>query len=112
MIEIITTIGIFSAVIYLLMLLYLTIGIMRTKTVLTEKEHSVSVIIAAHNESQNIGVCLDSLLKQDYPYEKMEIIVVNDRSEDDTGMILKEYENNNNLLHVVTVSECEAGVSP
>ena len=42
----------------------------------------------------------------------MEIIIINDRSEDDTGLILEEYENNNNLLHVVTVLECEEGVSP
>ena len=42
----------------------------------------------------------------------MEIIVVNDRSEDDTDVILKEYEKNNNLLQVVSIFECESGVSP
>ena len=112
MIELITNIGILSAVIYLLILLYLIIGIIRTKTKLTNKQPFVSVIVAAHNESQNIVACLDALLNQCYPEEKMEIIIINDRSEDDTGLILEEYENNNNILHVVTVSECEEGMSP
>jgi len=112
MIELITNIGLLSAVMYLLILLYLIIGIIRTKTELTDEQPFVSVIVAAHNEAQNIKACLDSLLNQDYSQEKMEIIVANDRSEDDTGLILEEYENNNNILHVVTVSECKAEMSP
>ena len=79
MIELITSIGILSVVIYLLILLYLITGIIRTKTELTDEQPFVSVIVAAHNEDKNIAVCLDSLLNQDYPEEKMEIIIVNDR---------------------------------
>ena len=79
MIELITTIGLLSAVMYLLILLYLIIGIIRTKTELTDEQPFVSVIVAAHNEAQNIKACLDSLLNQDYSQEKMEIIIVNDR---------------------------------
>ena len=96
MIELIIVIGIFSAVTYLLILLYLSIGIIRTKTELTAERPLVSIIVSAHNESQNIAVCLDSILHQDYPEHKLELIIVNDRSEDDTGMILKEYKNNRN----------------
>ena len=76
MIELIIYIGTFSAMIYMLILLYLTIGIIRTKTEWTDEQPSVSVIIAAHNESQNIASCLDSILSQDYPHENIEIIVV------------------------------------
>ena len=112
MVEVIIYIGTFSSVVYLLILIYLMIGIIRTRAKLTDEQPFVSVIVAAHNESQNIVACLDALLNQCYPEEKMEIIIINDRSEDDTGLILEEYENNNNLLHVVTVSECEEGMSP
>ena len=70
MIELITNIGVLSAVIYLLILLYLIIGIIRTKTKLTNKEPFVSVIVAAHNESLNIAACLDSILNQNYPQDK------------------------------------------
>ena len=94
MIELIIAIGMFSAVTYHLILLYLTIGIVRTKTELTAEQPFVSIIVAAHNEAKNIAVCLDSLLNQDYPEEKMEIIIVDDRSTDDTASIVKEYEQN------------------
>ena len=112
MIELITAIGSISAAIYLLILLYLIIGVLRTKIVLSDKEPFVSVIIAAHNESQYIETCLDSILNQNYPHEKIEIIIVNDRSEDATAMILNKYEKNNALIRVLTISECEPKLSP
>lgn len=46
----------------------------------------VSIIVAARNEQRNIRVALQSLLDLDYP--DYELIVVDDRSEDDTGCIL------------------------
>ena len=112
MIELITNIGLLSAVMYFLILLYLIIGIIRTKTELTDEQPFVSVIVAAHNEDQNIKACLDALLNQDYSQEKMEIIVVNDRSEDDTGLIVNKYEKNNTLIRVLTISDCVLGLSP
>ena len=91
MIELITAIGLFSAVLYLLILLYLAIGIIRTNTEVTDKQTSVSIIVAAHNESLNIVACLDSILQQSYPKDKTEIIIVNDRSTDDTELIINNY---------------------
>ena len=52
----------------------------------------VSIIIPARNEEDNIGRCLDSLLKQDYPSELMEIIVVDDQSTDRTAEIINNYQ--------------------
>lgn len=52
----------------------------------------VSIIIPARNEEKHIGRCLDSLLAQDYPSELMEIIVVDDQSDDRTASIVKSYE--------------------
>ncbi len=42
-----------------------------------------SVLLAARNESDNIQRCLEALVNLDYP--RLEIIVGNDRSEDDTA---------------------------
>jgi len=42
----------------------------------------VSVLVPARNESGNIGPCVRSLVAQDYP--QIEIIVLDDNSEDDT----------------------------
>ncbi|HWP82532.1 MAG TPA: glycosyltransferase [Bacteroidota bacterium] len=50
----------------------------------------VSILVAARNEEQTIGRCLDALRQQEYPKEKLEVIVVNDGSTDKTGKILEE----------------------
>jgi GT2 family glycosyltransferase len=47
---------------------------------------SVTVIVPARNESEDVGACLESLLQQDYP--NLQIIAVNDRSTDQTGPIM------------------------
>lgn len=47
----------------------------------------ISVILAVRNEEANIRSCLESLLVQDYPQEKFEIIVSDDQSTDGTKEI-------------------------
>lgn len=49
---------------------------------------SVSIIVPARDEERNIRQCVTSLLEQDY--EHYEIIVVDDGSTDNTGVILDE----------------------
>jgi len=50
---------------------------------------TISVIVAARNEAANIGACLHSLALQDYPADRLEIIVVDDHSTDGTGAIVQ-----------------------
>ena len=50
----------------------------------------VTVIIPARNEEQNIAISLESILEQDYPKEKLEVIVVDDFSEDNTRQIAEQ----------------------
>ncbi len=47
----------------------------------------VSVVVPARNEESKILRCLDSLLNQSYP--NLEIIVIDDRSQDNTGTIIE-----------------------
>lgn len=51
----------------------------------------VSVIIPAYNEENEISMCIDSLLRVDFPIDKFEIIVINDGSTDNTKIIVEEY---------------------
>jgi len=51
----------------------------------------VSIIIPCRNEEKFIGKCLDSIITQDYPKDKMEVFVVDGMSEDKTRDILKTY---------------------
>ena len=51
----------------------------------------VSVIIPCRNEEKFISKCLDSLLLQDYPKDKLEILVVDGASEDKTKEVVESY---------------------
>lgn len=51
----------------------------------------ISVIIPARNEESFIGRTLDSLIANDYPKDKLEILVVDGISEDRTKEIVAEY---------------------
>ena len=52
---------------------------------------TVSIIVAARNESENIALLLEKLLAQDYPKELFEIIIVDDHSEDNTTQIIQSF---------------------
>lgn len=52
---------------------------------------TASVIVAARNEEKDILRCLEALDKLEYPYGKLEIIIVDDRSTDRTGTIIDEF---------------------
>jgi cellulose synthase/poly-beta-1,6-N-acetylglucosamine synthase-like glycosyltransferase len=52
---------------------------------------AVSVIIAARNEEKTIGGRIENLLKQNYPKDKIEIIIVSDGSTDATNEIVGRY---------------------
>ncbi len=54
-------------------------------------EPIVSVIVPAYNASKTINKCIDSILNQ--TLKDIEIIVINDCSQDNTLEILKEYKN-------------------
>jgi len=51
----------------------------------------VSIIIPCRNEEKFIGRCLDSIIAQDYPKDKIEILVVDGRSTDRTREVVEGY---------------------
>ena len=52
---------------------------------------SVSIVIAARNEEDNIRRCLESITNLTYPKNLLEIVVVDDRSTDRTQSIVSEF---------------------
>lgn len=56
---------------------------------------SITVIIPARNEEPNIAACIRSILNNDYPKELLEIIVIDDFSEDKTAAIAADLLQNN-----------------
>lgn len=49
----------------------------------------VTVIVPARDEAGNIGRCLGSLLAQDYPADRLRVVVIDDHSADDTAAIVR-----------------------
>ncbi len=54
---------------------------------------SVSIVIPARNEAAHIRACVQSALAQEYPSGLLEVIVVDDHSEDNTAAIVASMAN-------------------
>ncbi len=67
----------------------------------------VSVIVPAHNEEENIAGCLKACLDQDYP--NIEILLVDDRSQDSTLDIARHMEAKDSRLKVIRVDTLAPG---
>lgn len=67
----------------------------------------LSVIVPARNEAANLEAALRSILRQDYP--DLELVLINDRSTDNTGPIMAEFAARHNApgrnIRVVTIEE-------
>ncbi len=55
----------------------------------------VTIIIPARNEESIIEKCLESISKQHFPKELLQVIVVNDHSSDNTQQVVLEFLNKN-----------------
>ena len=55
------------------------------------KYPSVSIIIPTYNSEKIIISCLDGIVNQKYPKQKIEILVVDNQSQDNTSRICKSY---------------------
>jgi glycosyltransferase involved in cell wall biosynthesis len=61
------------------------------ETIKKEELPFVTLVIPTYNEEKNIERCLESINKQDYPKEKLEVLVIDDSSEDKTVEIAKRF---------------------
>ena len=68
----------------------------------------LSMLVAAKDEQDNIETCVTSLLAQDYA--NLEVIVIDDRSDDQTPKILKRLQRESEgRLRVISILDLEAG---
>jgi cellulose synthase/poly-beta-1,6-N-acetylglucosamine synthase-like glycosyltransferase len=61
----------------------------------------VSVLVPMHNEEQVADGVLTALLRQDYPPDRLEIIPIDDHSEDRTQAILESYAVRDPRIHPI-----------
>jgi chlorobactene glucosyltransferase len=67
----------------------------------------ISVCVPARNEERNIRACVEAILAQDYP--NFEVIVLEDRSTDGTGEILRNLAKHTDKLRVINGSDLPVG---
>jgi 1,2-diacylglycerol 3-beta-glucosyltransferase len=63
----------------------------------------VSIIIAARNEEEQIGACLDSIVALTYPQELLDVILVDDRSTDRTAEIVTRFTGRHAHIRVLRI---------
>lgn len=85
---------------YPLTILVLSIFI-KNKNIKNDIKPSVTILITAFNEEQDIEDKLHNCFNLDYPKEKLEIVVASDGSTDRTDVIVKQYEENEHGISVV-----------
>lgn len=98
-------------ILYSLQILLYTVAAWRSRYSFNRSlRPSVSVIIAARNEEENIGRCLESMARLTYPPELLEIVVVDDRSVDSTHSIVNKYARICPRISVVTATPEEGNL--
>lgn len=108
-------IGIIALVtaVYALIMVLFALGLLRlrrNKIIEHDTWPSISVIVPARNEADVLPWTLGSLMKQDYP-GIWEVIVVDDRSDDNSPQVLRELSARYSLMRVVRIDE-NLGASP
>jgi cellulose synthase/poly-beta-1,6-N-acetylglucosamine synthase-like glycosyltransferase len=64
----------------------------------------VSIVVPARNEANNIQALFKSLLRQNYPTHLLEILLIDDASEDDTNKIASDYSAQHSHIKVLTLN--------
>lgn len=108
MLPLISLFGLFAFV-QLLYLLIFSIAIAKKRPVSGHASPPVSVLVCAHDEEENLKLLVPELLKQDYP--DFEVIVVNDRSNDNTYDLLRELSQADDRLKMVNVKDTPSHVN-
>ena len=73
---------------------------------------NVSVVVAARNEEVHLPHLISDLISQEYPLDKLEVIIVNDRSTDDTAAILDDASDNYAFIKVITIDQVSKDMTP
>jgi cellulose synthase/poly-beta-1,6-N-acetylglucosamine synthase-like glycosyltransferase len=68
-----------------------------------------SLLIPAHNEAKVIGATIESMLKLNYPNNKLQIIVINDGSTDSTKEIIESYAAKDSRVELFDIPKGEGG---
>ena len=91
----------YTYVIYPLFTILIARSKKQAKPIQNDEFPSISILIAAHNEELVIENKIKSILKANYPKEKIEVIIGTDQCSDRTNEIVDQYVNQyENIYHI------------
>ncbi len=80
------------------------------KKVMHQHLPGTAILIAVRNEEEYIEGCLTSLKNQDYPKEKYDVYIINDRSTDKSPEIVRRFIEYNENFHLINITEDKHGL--
>jgi len=89
---------------------WLLAGLRRTTSPPSADLPSATILVPARNEEENLRNLLPALLAQDYPKDRLQIIVVDDRSTDGTPEIVQAL--GGGVVELVAVRDLPRGIGP
>lgn len=75
-----------------------------------EQAHPVSIILAARNALEQLRYLMPELLQQDYA--QFEVVLIDDRSDDDTGLYTQQLTQYYPNVRLVTIGSTPEGIAP
>lgn len=75
------------------------------KYAVSSGQYKVSIVVPAYNVEKYLHACIDSILKQ--TYQNLEVIIVDDKTPDRSGVIADEYANKDQRIKVIHKSKNE-----
>ncbi|MDZ7340209.1 MAG: glycosyltransferase [candidate division KSB1 bacterium] len=103
---------IFVSLLYVFKITMFFAGLFKLSIGHSRQQFRVTILVPARNEEQNIGCCLESLVRQSYPKTMLEIIVIDDDSQDRTAEIVREYCQHHANVRLLSLGRCPTGVAP
>ena len=85
--------------------IYLPLALYREPIRTENEDNSVSIVIAARNEAENLQKYLDRILSQ--TYRSYEIVIANDNSTDNTVEIISNFTSDTNNIRVVNIERSQ-----
>lgn len=70
----------------------------------------ITVMVAARNEETNIRQCLQALLNMNYPADRIQILVGNDQSTDNTARIAGEMAAVDSRIRLIDITDDDSGL--
>ncbi len=81
------------------------LGVLFLKKGKNKQINSISIIVAARNEEKYLPLLMEKIANQNYPHDKYEIVVTDDRSTDRTDVIIREFQDKYNNINAIRIEK-------